>query len=73
MLARVPYGVLAATSVSMLPAWARMPLRLPYLPPVESTAIRLAGRVLVGAIRWALSANAVEDVAAEEPSLAEAE
>jgi hypothetical protein len=40
---------------------------------VESTAIRLAGRVLVGAIRWALSANAVEDVAAEEPSLAEAE
>lgn len=73
VLARVPYGVLAATSVSMLPAWARMPLRLPYLPPVESTAIRPAGRVLVGAIRWALSANAVEDVAAEEPSLAEAE
>ena len=73
VLARVPYGALAATSVSMLPAWARMPLRLPYLPPVESTAIRLAGRVLVGAIRWALSANAVEDVAAEEPSLAEAE
>lgn len=73
VLARVPYGVLAATSVSMLPAWARMPLRLPYLPPVESTAIRLAGRVLVGAIRWALSANAVEDVAAEEASLAEAE
>lgn len=73
VLARVPYGVLAATSVSMLPAWARMPLRLPYLPPVESTAIRLAGRVLVGAIRWALSANAVEDVAAEEPSFAEAE
>ncbi|HMZ15949.1 MAG TPA: oxygenase MpaB family protein, partial [Mycobacterium sp.] len=68
VLARVPYGVLAATSVSMLPAWARMPLRLPYLPPVESTAIRLAGRVLVGAIRWALSANAVEDVAAEEAS-----
>lgn len=73
VLARVPYGVLAATSVSMLPAWARMPLRLPYLPPLESTAIRLAGRVLVGAIRWALSANAVEDVAAEEPSFAEAE
>ncbi|MCB0941965.1 MAG: DUF2236 domain-containing protein [Mycobacterium sp.] len=73
VLARAPYGVLAATSVSMLPAWARMPLRLPYLPPVESTAIRLAGRVLVGAIRWALSANAIEDVATEESSLAEAE
>lgn len=57
LLARGPYGVLAATSVSMLPAWARLPLRLPYLPPVEATAIRLAGRVLVGGIRWALTAN----------------
>jgi uncharacterized protein (DUF2236 family) len=57
LLARGPYGVIAATSVSMLPAWARLPLRLPYLPPVEATAIRAAGRVLVGGIRWAMSAN----------------
>ncbi len=57
LLARAPYGVIAATSVSMLPAWARLPLRLPYLPPVEATAIRLAGLVTVGGIRWALSAN----------------
>lgn len=69
MLARMPYGVLAATSVSMLPGWARLPLRLPYLPPVESTAIRLAGRVLVGAIRWALSANPPETLATEGDSL----
>ena len=55
MLARPPYAVLAATSVAMLPAWARLPLRLPYLPPVESTAVRLAGRTLVGGIRWALA------------------
>ncbi len=73
VLARVPYGVLAATSVSMLPAWARLPLRLPYLPPVESTAIRIAGRTLVGAIRWALSANAIEDVGAQEVLLSDAE
>ena len=73
VLARVPYGVLAATSVSMLPPWARLPLRLPYLPPVESTAIRLAGGSLVGAIRWALSANTIEDVAAEASSLADTE
>lgn len=73
MLARVPYGVLAATSVSMLPAWARLPLRLPYLPPVESTAIRLAGRTLVGAIRWALSANSIEDDVVQEVSLSDAE
>lgn len=71
MLARMPYGVLAATSVSMLPGWARLPLRLPYLPPVESTAIRLAGRVLVGAIRWALSASPPETLATEGDSLTE--
>jgi len=53
--ARVPYGLLAATSVAMLPGWARRPLRLPYFPPVEAIAIPLAGRALVGAIRWALT------------------
>jgi uncharacterized protein (DUF2236 family) len=58
VVARAPYGLLAATSVAMLPAWARLPLRLPYLPPVEATVIRLSGRVVVGGIRWALtSAN----------------
>jgi uncharacterized protein (DUF2236 family) len=55
LLARPPYGLLAATSVAMLPVWARMPLRLPYLPPVEATAVRLAGRTLVSGIRWALA------------------
>ncbi|WP_156689438.1 oxygenase MpaB family protein [Mycobacterium sp. Marseille-P9652] len=53
--ARAPYGLLAATSVSMLPAWARMPLLLPYLPPIERTVVRAAGRALVGGIRWAMA------------------
>jgi len=57
LLARAPYGMVAATSISMLPGWARLPLRLPYLPPVEATAIRAAGRVLVGAIRWAMGSQ----------------
>ncbi|WP_099042543.1 oxygenase MpaB family protein [Mycobacterium neglectum] len=57
VVARAPYGLLAATSVAMLPAWARMPLRLPYFPPVEATVIRLSGRVVVGGIRWALTAT----------------
>jgi uncharacterized protein (DUF2236 family) len=57
LLARGPYGIVAATSISMLPSWARLPLRLPYLPPVEATAIRMAGRVLVGGIRWAMSSQ----------------
>lgn len=55
LLAKPPYAVLAATSVAMLPAWARLPLRLPYLPPLEVTAVRIAGRTLVGGIRWALA------------------
>lgn len=58
LLARAPYGVIAATAVSMLPGWARLPLRLPpQLPPVETTAIRVAGRALVGGIRWAMSSQ----------------
>jgi uncharacterized protein (DUF2236 family) len=54
-VARGPYGVLAATSVAMLPAWARAPLWLPYVPPVEATVIRMAGNAIVGGIRWAMS------------------
>jgi uncharacterized protein (DUF2236 family) len=57
IVARAPYGVLAATSVAMLPGWARMPLLLPYFPPLEATVIRATGRVLVGGIRWALTAD----------------
>ena len=53
--ARAPYGLLAAASVSMLPSWARMPLLLPYFPPVEATVIRMAGRAVVGGIRWAMA------------------
>src|SRR6202171_2891111 len=57
LAARAPYGLLAATSVSMLPGWARMPLLLPYFPPVEATVIRMAGRVVVGGIRWGVHAG----------------
>ncbi|GAA4933340.1 oxygenase MpaB family protein [Streptomyces coeruleoprunus] len=53
--ARGPYAVLAATAVSLLPPWAREPLGLPYLPRVEDTVVRTAGRALVGTIRWALA------------------
>lgn len=66
LLARAPYGVLAAAAVSMLPPWARLPLRLPYLPPLEATAIRPSGRILVSGIRWALSADQPDTVAAQQ-------
>jgi uncharacterized protein (DUF2236 family) len=54
--ARAPYGLLAATSVAMLPVWARKPLLLPHFPPIEATVVRMSGRVVVGGIRWALTA-----------------
>lgn len=54
LLARPPYGVLAATAVSMLPAWARWPLRLPYMPLTEATTVRIGGHALVSTIRWAM-------------------
>jgi uncharacterized protein (DUF2236 family) len=56
LAARAPYGALAATAVAMLPAWARLPLLLPYFPPVERTVVRTVGRALVGGIRWVLPA-----------------
>lgn len=55
LLARAPYAALASTAVALLPAWARAPLRLPYVPPVEATVVRSTGHLLVGGIRWAMS------------------
>lgn len=56
MVARVPYALLASAAVADLPVWARWPLRLPYLPVTEATAIRIGGHGIVGAIRWAMTA-----------------
>ncbi|MEE1940175.1 oxygenase MpaB family protein [Streptomyces sp. TRM 70361] len=53
--ARPPYAVLAAGAVTLLPHWARGPLRLPYLPLVEEAAVRPAGRTLTRTIRWAMT------------------
>lgn len=57
LLARGPYALLAATAVGTLPVWARLPLRLPYLPVSEATAVRLAGLAVVGGLRWALTTH----------------
>jgi uncharacterized protein (DUF2236 family) len=53
LVARAPYGLLAATAAATLPVWARWPLRLPYLPITEATTVRAAGHAVVGGIRWA--------------------
>ena len=56
LVARAPYGVLAAAAVSLLPGWARRPLYLPRLPVTEVAVVRPAGHAMVHAIRWATSA-----------------
>ena len=56
VIARPPYGVLAAAAVSLLPGWARRPLRLPRLPVTEAAVVRPAGHAMVHAIRWATTA-----------------
>ena len=54
-IARPPYAVLAAAAVSLLPGWARRPLRLPRLPVTEAALVRPAGHAMVHAIRWAIA------------------
>lgn len=57
MAAWLPYSALAAAAVGLLPAWARWPLRLPYLPASEATVGRLAGRGVVAGISWAMGSG----------------
>jgi len=52
---RVPYGVLAAAAIGLMPRWTRVPLRLPWLPVSERTTVRVLGGLATGTIRWALS------------------
>ena len=55
VVAHGPYAVLAAAAVSLLPWWARMPLRLPFLPVTEAVVVRPASRALMELIRWSLA------------------
>ena len=55
VIARPPYGVLAAAATSLLPGWARRPLYLPRLPITETALVRPAGHAVIHAIRWALT------------------
>ncbi|WP_370248349.1 oxygenase MpaB family protein [Nocardioides sp.] len=53
--ARVPYGVLAAGAIGLMPAWTRRHLRLPWAPVTERTVVRALGTVATGTIRWAMT------------------
>lgn len=53
--ARLPYGVLVAAAIGLMPRWARSPLRLPWLPVTERTVVRALGSLATGTIRWAMA------------------
>ena len=58
VVARPAYGLLITAAISLLPVWARIPLRLPWLPVSEKVLVRPAGRVLVTTLRWAMAPSA---------------
>jgi len=58
LVARAPYGVLASAAVSLLPVWARVPLRLPWLPLSERALVRPVGDALSRLLRWAMQPEA---------------
>jgi len=51
---RLPYSMLSAAGVALMPRWSRLALRLPYLPGVEATAVRASGMLITAGIRWAM-------------------
>ncbi|MDA3033179.1 MAG: oxygenase MpaB family protein [Actinomycetota bacterium] len=53
---RAPYGLISAAAISLMPAWTRWPLRLPWLPLTEATVGRVGGDVVTRALRWAVPA-----------------
>lgn len=55
LAARLPYGVLAANAVSLLPTWAARELGLPRLPVVDEWCVRPLGFAVTSAVRWVMA------------------
>lgn len=51
---RGPYTLMSAAAIGLMPRWTRLPLRLPYLPVTEATAVRASGELITAAVRWAI-------------------
>lgn len=63
MPARVPYGLIAMAAVATLPVWARVKLRLPWLPLTERFAMLPIGGAVTRTIRWAIGDERIASVA----------
>lgn len=57
LVARGPYGVIAAAAVGLLPTWARRMLWLPSPPLADPLVVRPAAKLLLGGMDWALRAD----------------
>jgi uncharacterized protein (DUF2236 family) len=55
--ARVPYGVLVAAAIGLMPRWARQPLGLPMVPLVHDRIAGPLGAVATRTIRWAMTSD----------------
>ena len=54
---RIPYSLISASAIALLPVWARAELRLPYLPVAEKFAVKPIGQFVAATIRWATAVN----------------
>jgi uncharacterized protein (DUF2236 family) len=59
LVARVPYSLIAAAAIAILPRWARADLQLPYLPITEQLVVKPIGQLISSTIRWATSGDFV--------------
>lgn len=57
LVARSPYGVIAAAAVGLLPTWARRQLWLPSPPLADPLVVRPTARALMAGLEWALRAE----------------
>jgi len=63
MVSRIPYSLIAAAAVAILPSWARTDLRVPYLPLTERVMVKPIGTLVASTIRWATSGDFVSQEA----------
>jgi uncharacterized protein (DUF2236 family) len=55
--ARLPYGVLVAASIGLMPPWSRKPLGLPMVPLVHDRIAGPLGALATRTIRWAMTSD----------------
>lgn len=55
LVGRPAYAAIAGAAVGLLPVWARLPLRLPWLPVTEHVVVRPAGAAITRVLRWAMT------------------